>query len=500
MTDGWASNLLSEDLLKGGAVTDADALVPATKSDVVAIDQTLHGFEQALLEKARAIGLPSTGVVIGVPQRVMLLSGIEGAMAGMPMERRSTAVYLSKFIMAASAGLFDAALNYLWDETIGELRKRIVAYDLEYFFDNAVLAPEKRKDLKTEEDLGKLTDDELIRAAARIGFISPSGQAQLDLVRYMRNHASAAHPNQLEIQPYSLLGYMETCITQVIMLPESPTMVATSRLLANVKTQTVTAEVAASFATLFAGLRREQVETLANGLFGIYVAPTSTSVIRDNVRQLLTHLWPRVPEDVRYNLGLRQARFHGNLDTAQAALAKEFLQSVGGSSYLPEDIRASDIDVLLDRLNIAHQGFDNFYNESPVARELAAYVGARSVPRGVRNKLVLGVLQGFIGTAYGISWGAEPNYRSLLEGLEPVDAALALWYVTSPEFSGRFNFPKPVARLEELLALLRPKIVDPAARDLLANVDSFTGPKHGMAIATRIQQLRSALEPTLAIT
>lgn len=30
-------------------------------------------------------------------------------------------------IMAGSVGLFDAALNYLWDETVIELRKRVIA-------------------------------------------------------------------------------------------------------------------------------------------------------------------------------------------------------------------------------------------------------------------------------------------------------------------------------------------------------------------------------------
>ena len=94
-------------------------------------------------------------------------------------------------MLAVSAGLFDAALNYLWDETIGELRKRIVAYDLNYFFDQAVTDPDKRKDLREPADLAKITDDELIRAAAKIGFISPVEQQQLDLVRYMRNHARA---------------------------------------------------------------------------------------------------------------------------------------------------------------------------------------------------------------------------------------------------------------------------------------------------------------------
>lgn len=36
-------------------------------------------------------------------------------------------------IAAAAVGLFDASLNYLWDETVSELRRRVAGFDLSYF-------------------------------------------------------------------------------------------------------------------------------------------------------------------------------------------------------------------------------------------------------------------------------------------------------------------------------------------------------------------------------
>jgi hypothetical protein len=193
-----------------------------------------------------------------------------------------------------------------------------------------------------------------------------------------------------------------------------------------VKAAAVQPAVAASFATHFAGLRREQVETLSNGLFGIYVSPESTAVIRDNVRLLLPHLWPHVPEDARYNFGVRQARFQANLDTTQAGFAREFLRAVNGNSYLPEDIRAADIDSIVDRLSSAHVGLNNFYNEPPLARELNDYVGTRPVPRGVREKYVSALVSCFLARSSGIAWNADPIYESLLGRLDPAEANLAL--------------------------------------------------------------------------
>lgn len=45
----------------------------------------------------------------------------------------------------------------------------------------------------------KLDDSELIQGADKIGLISDLGFRHLDYVKYMRNRASAAHPNQNQI-------------------------------------------------------------------------------------------------------------------------------------------------------------------------------------------------------------------------------------------------------------------------------------------------------------
>lgn len=478
-------------------VSEIQPTAPSSSERSVDIGNTIQAFEGALLGKAQEMGLPATGVLVEIAPRVLVLNNMDAAMALLPPDKRATSLYLSKFMFAVSAGLFDAALNYLWDETISELRKRIVDYDLNYFFDLAATSPEKRKELSGPDDLIKITDDELIKAAARMEFISPAGQQQLDLVRFMRNHASAAHPNQHELQPLSLLGYMETCIREVIMLPQSPTMVQTSRLLANVKTTVVTPDDAASFTTLFQGLRKEQTETLANGLFGIYVSSESTPVMRDNIRLLLPHIWPNLAEDVKFTFGVRFARFKANLDNAQAEFAREFLESVGGSSYLPEDVRAGDIDLLIDRLHSAHHGWDNFYHEPPVARELQSYIGNLPLPAGVRGKYAYALIESYLGRAAGVSIGAIPIYEDLIQRMTPAEANWVLFYISGPDFSGLLSNSKPQAQLRQLMNLIAHKLVSPQARALHANVLAFTGPPSALSMDTRTKEMREALEASL---
>jgi hypothetical protein len=164
------------------------SIIPASGTSPATNYKTdLQVFENGLMKFIERHGLPTANVLVPVTERIKVFNNVEDVLLLLDAEYRKKSIYVSKFIAAASSGLFDAALNYLWDETIFELRKRIVHYDLEYFFDLAVTNPEKRKKLSTEEDLARLDDNELIRGACEIGLISDLGYKHLDFIRYMRN-------------------------------------------------------------------------------------------------------------------------------------------------------------------------------------------------------------------------------------------------------------------------------------------------------------------------
>ncbi|WP_218776701.1 hypothetical protein [Nostoc sp. T09] len=193
-------------------------------SDIVtqqSYSSQLNNFEKSVLSFLAEQGLPTESVLVSVTERVTVFKNIADVLSKINDEQKPRSVYISKYIAAVASGLFDAALNYLWDETILELRKRISQYDISYFYDNAVNSPEKRKALNSEDDLVKVNDSELIEGSRKIGLISEIGYKHLDTIRYMRNWVSAAHPNQNEITGLQLISWLETCIREVISLPLS---------------------------------------------------------------------------------------------------------------------------------------------------------------------------------------------------------------------------------------------------------------------------------------
>lgn len=124
----------------------------------------------------------------------------------------------------------------MWDETIKQLKIRIVNGDIKYFYD-VVIGDEKRKNFNTIEDLSKLDDYDLIKGALEIDLITEIGYKHLDYIRYMRNWTSAAHPNQAELTGLNLITWLEMCIKEVISTPPSNIQIQIGQLLSNIKSE-----------------------------------------------------------------------------------------------------------------------------------------------------------------------------------------------------------------------------------------------------------------------
>jgi hypothetical protein len=183
------------------------------------VDQFTNGLTTYLGE----LGLPTEQVLVSVDERSRVINNLPEVITLVDPQQRTTSIYLSKFIAACGAGLFDAALNFIWDETVLNLRQKVVRFDIDYFYDSVVTDESRRKKLKGEDDLVKLDEWELVRGCHLTGILSDIGYKHLDYIRDMRNWASAAHPNQNDLTGFQLISWLETCIKEVIgKEPEGP--------------------------------------------------------------------------------------------------------------------------------------------------------------------------------------------------------------------------------------------------------------------------------------
>ena len=409
------------------------------KNKLTNYDKQLAETQEKFLQLLDDVGLPSDNIFVSISERAVVFGNAQSLLNKMDLEAKSEAIYVSKFFAAVSVGLFDAALNYIWDETVLHLRKRIEAYDLEYFYEIAA-SEEKRKDLKTIDDISKLTDDELLRGSLKIDLITEVGYRNIDLVKYMRNNASAAHPNQLDVTGLKLISMAEDCLNEVISMPIPPAAIAVQQLLTNIKTGPITAKDAADVSAHFPTMGPDRTQRLAKGIFGIFYNRETKEGVRQNIRILAPLLWPFIDESTRKYFGTRHAFFSANNHITEKKYAREFLNVVDGLKYISDQQRAIEVLSIIDELENTHSGLNNFYSEALPAKRLASIVGTpASIPVGAELKYVSTLVNVFLTNGYGVANSANNIYTDLLNELTPKQSIYALTQIFDERISSKLR-------------------------------------------------------------
>ncbi|WP_411119916.1 hypothetical protein [Streptomyces sp. 058-1L] len=465
--------------------------VPAPSPAVQAARADLEAFEDLMFQVLEAWGLPTDNIIVAAKQRETLFRNTPDVIEELTPEERANAPYIAKMIMAGSVGLFDAALNYLWNETINRLRDHVAAFDVDYFFDLAETDPARRKNLKTRDDLSQIDDYKLLEAANKIKLVSDVGFKQLIHINYMRNHASAAHPNIEELTGLKLADWLETCIKEVFRIEPRNVVAAIGQLLSNIKAKRLPKDELKKAAAFFDGLEQDQADNLAAGLFGIYTPADADPETLDNVRSLWPDLWPLVSEDARNEVGIKLARFTANLDSDRAIRARELLELVGGSSYLPEPERVAEIQQALDDLKRAHEAhMRNYAEEPPAARRLKDVVGRHGdIPKQVVRSYVVHLVNVFLTNGYGVAWNAEPIYKELIGRFDGFQAAIALRAFANSQIRLKLQDEWPRKKWPELLDLIDPKLTGRGDRAFLDAVRGFGGTPDKLYQDTKIKAL-----------
>lgn len=439
------------------------------------INTSLATYENKLMEYIAVLGLPVENILVPIEERKKVIKNFEDVIALLRQEDVNGAVYISKFLTAASAGLFDAALNYLWDETVFQLRKRVANYDIEYFYDVAVNS-DKRKRLSGVEDLCKLDDSELIRGAKEIDMISDIGFRHLDYIKYMRNWASAAHPNQVELTGLQLISWLETCINEVINLPNSDITIEIGRLLKNLKEKTLGSSEITALTTFLCNLTQEKVSSFSQGLFGTYTRSESEQFVRENIQKIFPLLWERIDEETKNDFGIKYARFAVNGDVEEAQNSRKLLELVNGQSYLPEKIRATELDTALNHLYEAHNSaVNNFYKEPAFALQLERLVGNNKIPAQLNNKYVSVLVDAYITNGNGVCYDAEPIYKRLIEKFTQEQITLAVFTFMNEHISSMLQFNLCERKYRDMVEILKQKNASPAVGEVIALIEEYRG-------------------------
>lgn len=435
------------------------------------VDQFTAGLTQYL----RELGLPNEHVLVPVQERQRVIANVPDVIELIDANRKSTSIYLSKFIAACGAGLFDAALNFIWDETVVNLRNKVARFDLEYFYDSVVTDTMRRAKLKDEDDLQKIEEWELVRGCHLTGILSDIGYKHLDYIRDMRNWASAAHPNQNDLTGFQLIAWLETCIREVIAKePEGP-VIEVKRFLNSIRNTTLTEQDAQYIRAGIEYLPPELATSVLRTLFGMYTTKDAAVQIKSNIKLVAGSAWNVAPDEVKYECGFKYATFASNGEVDRKEAANEFLSVVGGLPFLPNDTLALEMADKIESLFSAHTGFNNFHNEPAHARALDAYVSAAgTVPDAVRKFYVKTLVMARIGNGHGTSEMAVPYYERLITKFGEAELREVALLLTDREFSSRIGLRSCLSNFRALLDRLAPRTTNQVTQQAFAQIQGAT--------------------------
>ena len=125
-----------------------------TKQEIASAVET---FSTQLESYLAYVGLPKDHILVPYDRRGPVFQNVPTVLASLTGDQRLEAVYISKFVVACAVGLFDAALNYLWNETVRNLREKVARFDLQYFCDSVVSDGNKPPIIRSEADLENST-------------------------------------------------------------------------------------------------------------------------------------------------------------------------------------------------------------------------------------------------------------------------------------------------------------------------------------------------------
>jgi hypothetical protein len=367
-----------------------------------------------------------------------------------------------RMCVAVASGLFDAAVNYIWNATILELREKVRLFGIR-------VVPQILDDKDFDEEaLLDMKDSELLDLCQKLNLISTEDFHYLDQCRDTRNNFSAAHPSEGSIDEDEFLSFLSRCIKHALISKNNPKGVDTKALLAAIKGDRFKADQLDEWDRRIEKTFDAQRELIFTMLHGIFCDPASSEEGRQNSLAICDRFSEDLSPKTESALVDRHQDYKARGDAARAKASLQFFEKLGLLSLLDQAEIHAIITTASKKLLSVHNSWDNFHNEPPFAERLARLSAKSAIPETARAQFVEAIVTCGTGNPYGVSRTAMPSYRQMVKSFSPAEVKLMLDIPSgNTAAAGRIrNSPKCKAQFRELIALVDSKTVPTQSKTL----------------------------------
>lgn len=325
-----------------------------------------------------------------------------------------------KACIAVACGLFDAAINYIWNAAVVELRDKVRRFGLQII---PQLLDDKSFD---EESLLDLKDAELLDLCLKLNLINDQDFFFLDQCRATRNSYSVAHPADGSVDEDEFINFLSRCQKHALSSTYNPKGVDTKALLNALKTARFKKGQIEEWENRIRGTFDAQRELIFGMLHGIYCDPDSGEEARVNALSICERFAAEFTPKTRSALVDRHQDYRATGDHKRHTASQRFFENLGLLSLLGEAEVHSLITSASRNLLRVHNDWNNFYNEPPFAERLAQLTTDNRVPESAQTVFVEAVVTCATGNSYGVSHASVPHYYAMVKSFSPNEIKIML--------------------------------------------------------------------------
>ena len=405
--------------------------------------------------------LAALTVSLGIPRTVLASDEeIQYAWRDLPRELREIPVALrgeliARMCVAVSTGLFDGAMNYIWNAAILQLRTKVRNFGL------PIVAQILQSDFE-EKHLVELQDSRLLELSLKLNLVNEDGFFFLDQCRDVRNNFSAAHPTLGTVNDREFTTFLNRCVRYALADASSPKGVDIGSFISAVKGARFNANQSSVWVQRLGETHDAQRQMLVGMVHGIYCDPNTSEPSRLNSLDVCNALKTGFTSALRSDLVNKHSEYAAKGDEPRHTASLQFFEKLALLTQLNESEQHAVFSRAVERLWNVHNAMNNFYNEPPFAERLLELSRQGAVPETAQEQFVQVVVCCNVGNGYGVSNAAAVSYDLIVKSFSPREIATMIRLAASPHSTlGRriSSLPSCRQRFKQNLALIDPASV-----------------------------------------
>lgn len=376
-------------------------------------------------------------------------------------------------------GYPEHALLDIWNTAIHNLRKRIEIYGVDLFLSSIKDEPGRKKYNKDGENLSErwfgVDDIILITGASRLGILNKKAAKVLEMVNWMRNHASPAHITESKVDREDVVAIVLILQKNLFEHPMPEPGHSPSGLFEPVKKKKLDEDQLEILNDQIRSFRQADIRVTFGFMLDIICQGKNPAY--ENVLKLFPLVWEKANDDLRKVAG---ERYHSlvidpDSDDSEDKGAKtrllEMLLKVNGIKYIPDATRAIIYRRAVKPLAKAKDKMYGWSDEEKAAKALAQF--GPYVPSIAFED----VYQEILAVWCGNYWGRSKAYLYLQEFIDILNTnqlmKLARMFRDNPRVQEELFQKRPKKRAIELLNEIKSRLTIQAYKDEIDSIIDF---------------------------